>query len=254
MNDRTFPPHRRLKGIAGVSDVGRRRRENEDAIAFDADLGLALVADGVGGNNGGKVASATAARSIKGDLQQALRAAGDPAAPVAMVTELVRRAHQRIVAAGTREPKLRGMGATLAMALISGDVVVVANVGDSRVYRLRRGELTQLTQDHVLALELQARGELTEAQARESAHRSTLTRALGMEGELKVSVAMHPLEEDDLYLLCSDGLTRAVSDPELSGLLEGGRADLGEAARQAVDLANRRGGRDNVSVVLVSVA
>ncbi len=251
---------RRLRDITGLTDIGRRRRDNEDAIAWDAQLGLALVADGVGGNNGGKVASSTAARSIKGDLQLALGASAqpaegdDPKADVSMVLELVRRAHQRILAAGAREPKLRGMGATLALTLLTGDAVVVANVGDSRVYRLRQGNLEQLTQDHVLATELRERGELTEAQARGSAHASTLTRALGMTGELKVSVERHPVEQEDLYLLCSDGLTRAVSDEELSTLLAGYAGDLREAAQQAVALANRRGGRDNVSVVLLSVA
>lgn len=252
------PKATRLKEVVGVTDVGRRRRNNEDAIAWDTELGLALVSDGVGGNNGGEVASSTAVRSIRGDLRSAMRAgperfgAGEGAA--ALVNELARRAHWRILAAAARDPKLHGMGATLAMALLAGDELVVAHVGDSRVYRLRAGKLRQLTRDHLLVDELKARGCMSEQQIRDSRTRNVLSRALGMAGELEIDVTRHALQNDDLYLLCSDGLSGAIGDQVLEGHLNNSRAGLRDLAQSSIELANRVGGHDNVSAVLMRIA
>ena len=256
--------HRRLRDIAGVTDIGMRRRNNEDAIAWDAELGLALVADGVGGNNGGEVASSTAVRSIKTDLQIALRAETSDCCPMsgpapegrhaAMVHELVRRANRKILSMAERDPKLDGMGATLAVALLAEDRVVIANIGDSRVYRMRGEEFSQLTRDHLLASELVARGSLSAADAAQSPCRGVLSRALGMDGELQLDVVQHPVESGDVYLLCSDGLTGAVSDNELAAMLQQPDSDLRDVAHGAVALANGRGGRDNISVVLMRIA
>ncbi len=251
--------HGRLRDIAGVSDIGPRRRNNEDAIAWDAELGLALVADGVGGNNGGEVASSTIVRSIKSDLKTALAGDGKRASArsgeyqSAMVHELVRRANQRILAMAARDPKLYGMGATLVVALLVDDGIVVANVGDSRVYRMRDGVLERLTRDHLLVSDMVERGCLSEEQARSSRSRNVLSRALGMSGKLEVDVTRHPLQSGDLYLLCSDGLTGAVSDDELAAHLGNFDVGLRELAQGAVALANRRGGRDNVSAVLMRI-
>lgn len=252
--------HRRLKDIAGMTDIGLRRRNNEDAIAWDANLGLALVADGIGGNNGGEVASSTVVRSIKSDLQTALRADRGRARPrtgddqAALVQELVRRANQRILSMAARDPKLHGMGATLVIALLTEDRIVIANVGDSRVYRMRGGVLEQLTRDHLLVGDMIERGCLSAEQAQNSHFRNVLSRSLGMDGKLEVDLALHPVESGDLYLLCSDGLTCAVSNDELAAHLRGSDAGLRELLQGAVALANRRGGRDNVSAVLMSIA
>ena len=252
--------HERLKDIAGITDIGPSRSNNEDAIAWDAELGLALVADGIGGNNGGEVASSTVVRSIKSDLQTALNA--DRARPkartgddqAALVQELVRRANQRILSMAARDPKLHGMGATLVIALLTEDAVVIANVGDSRVYRMRGGVLEQLTRDHLLVGDMVERGCMSEEQARNSRSRSFLSRALGMDGKLEIDLALHPVQSGDLYLLCSDGLTGVVSDEELAAHLQNSDAGLRELAQGAVALANRRGGRDNVSAVLMRTA
>ena len=252
--------HKRLQDIAGVTDIGMRRRNNEDAIAWDAELGLALVADGVGGNNGGEVASSTAVRSIKTDLQIALRAESGDSSPApagrhaAMVHELVRRANRKILSMAERDPKLYGMGATLAVALLTEDRMVVANIGDSRVYRMRGEEFSQLTRDHLLASEMVARGSMSAEDAAQSPCRSVLSRALGMDGELQLDLVQHPVESGDVYLLCSDGLTGAVSDNELAALLRHPDSDLRDVAHGAVALANGRGGRDNISVVLMRIA
>jgi protein phosphatase len=252
--------HKRLQDIAGLTDTGLRRRNNEDAIGWDAELGLALVADGIGGNNGGEVASSTAVRSIKSDLQSALRcvsAAPRPGAQrghAAMVHELVRRANQRILSMAKRDPKLYGMGATLAVALLADDRVVIANVGDSRVYRMRERVFEQLTCDHLLGNEMIRRGSLSTAEAGQSYGRNILSRALGMAGELQLDLVQHPVQSGDVYLLCSDGLTGAISDEEIAALLADAGADLHDVAHGAVALANRRGGRDNISVVLMRIA
>jgi len=241
-----------------MTHVGRRRKNNEDAIAWDAELGLALVADGIGGSNAGEVASATAVGSVRSDLRLALQAGASAAVSDAdhagLVRELVHRAHQRVLATAARAPHLCGMATTLVLTLLAGDVVAVASVGDSRVYRMRGAMLERLTRDHLLVADLVASGSLTEEQSQTSSQRNVLTRALGMEGKLEVDIALHPVEPGDLYLLCSDGLTRDIGDDELLALLQEKGAILEDAAHEAVALANRRGGRDNVSVILMRLA
>ena len=253
--------HSRLAAIAGLTHVGRRRRNNQDAIAWDAELGLALVADGVGGGNGGEVASATAARSIAGDLRSARLAARvhkhhatSHASQSALAQELVRRANQRILAAAGREPSLNGMQTTLAMALLGEDFVTIVSLGDSRIYRLRKGTLTQLTRDHSLADELGVRGHLSASQVARSPLRGTLSRALGLAGSLEADIAHHTLAAGDVFVLCTDGLTKALSDAEIAELLTNGGDELREVAGSAVDMANRRGGHDNVSVIVLRIA
>lgn len=252
--------HTRLQDIAAVSHVGRRRRNNEDTVAWDSELGLALVADGVGGHRGGEVASATAAHSIRSDLRVALRGAGaDPICDnherrTALVHELVRRANQRVRAAAGRSGALAGMATTLALALLGGDFATIANVGDSRVYLMRAGELQCLTEDHHAAVELAARGRVAPGDTDHPALRNVLSRALGMPGHVEPQLTHHPLESGDLYLLCSDGLTTAANDEEIARIMRDAGSDLRQAAEQAVELANRRGGRDNVSVILMRIA
>ena len=251
--------HVRLRDLAGLTDIGRRRTGNEDAIAFDASLGLALVADGMGGGNAGEVASATVVRSVRGDLRIAREGVpGESARTLrdgpALVGEVARRANQRVLAAAAREPKLQGMGTTLAMALLSDRGITIGHVGDSRVYRLRDGVLAQLTRDHTVVNELVANGHLAPADAGRSKQNGVLTRALGMPGAFKVDVSEHAVEPDDLYLVCSDGLTAMVPDEDIACLLREAGCDLREPVQAAVDLANRRGGRDNISVVMLRTA
>lgn len=253
--------HRLLSDIAGATDTGLRRRANQDAMGWDTELGLALVADGVGGGNAGEVASATAVRAIKSDLRAAVRSArggpGDPGsrpAQAAMVHELVRRANARVVGMAGRETRLEGMGTTLALVLLSEDFVTVAHVGDSRVYRMRGGSLERLTRDHFMLTELVECGALTADEAERSRHRNVLTRALGMAHSAEPDLSQHPTASGDLYLLCSDGLTTAATDEEIAGLLLEAGDDLQAAAQQAVALANRRGGLDNISVLLMRLA
>lgn len=251
--------HKRLRDIAGVTHVGRRRRTNEDTMAWDNELGLALVADGIGGHNGGEVASLTAARSIQSDLRLALSAGGGvrherETQRAALVQELVRRANQRVRAAAGRSSELTGMGTTLALALLGEEHATIAHVGDSRVYRLRGDTLECLTQDHFAGAELVERGYCTREEVERTGLRNVLSRALGMAGDVEPDLTHQRLQPDDLYLLCSDGLTTAANDDEIGDLMRSAGADLRATAEEAVELANRRGGRDNVSVILMRIA
>jgi PPM family protein phosphatase len=253
--------------IVGITDVGRTRARNEDAIDWDAEIGLAILADGLGGHNAGDVASALAVASIKAELQQARYqragqaplhgrdgadsdATGDYAA---LVAESVRHANRALYETVQREPRYAGMGTTVVLALFADHLVTISHVGDSRAYRLRRGQLEQLTVDHSLVQELLRTGYLTEEEARVSEHRNVITRALGIDPEVEPDVEQYRVEPEDIYLLCSDGLSNLLSEESISVGLASAGTDMLQAARELVSMANERGGYDNISVILVRV-
>jgi protein phosphatase len=245
--------------IAGVSDVGRLRSRNEDAIDWDARLGLAMVADGMGGSRGGDIAAATALRSIREDLRRALADAQRRGSILgreargSLVAELVRRANRLVRSSAAGDDTLNGMGTTLVLALLGSEFLTVAHVGDSRVYRLRAGVLARLTEDHSMVQEMVDRGQMNRQQAARSRHRNVITRALGIGNDVAVDVAHHSFEPGDIYMLCSDGLTNMASESDISATLTAHAHSLQTAAHNAVNLANARGGRDNVSVVLMRI-
>ena len=246
--------------IAGLTDQGRLRKRNEDAIDWDARLGLVMVADGMGGMQGGDVASATALRSIKSDLRRALaesprdEARGDTREKrESLVVELVRRANHAVRQSARRDPRLAGMGTTLVMCLVGSDYLTVAHVGDSRLYRLREGRLERLTEDHTMVQELIERGNMDPGQAARSRNRNVITRAIGISAGVAVDVAHHDLMPGDLYMLCSDGLTGMASEEDICAVLDRSAEKLETVAKRAIELANACGGRDNVSVVLLKV-
>ena len=246
--------------IAGITDLGRHRKRNEDAIDWDHKLGLAMVADGMGGMQGGDVASVTALRSIKNDLRRAFaetKRHGERAQSRevrgSLVVELVRRANQAVRQSAVRDPRLNGMGTTLVMCLLGRDYLTVAHVGDSRLYRMRERKLQRLTEDHTMVQELVDRGDMDAREAAQSRNRNVITRALGVNPDVTVDVAHHDVAPGDLYMLCSDGLTGMASDTDISAVLDCSADSLETTAKRAVELANARGGRDNVSVILLKV-
>mgnify|MGYP003576193580 CR=1 FL=1 len=246
--------------IAGVTDVGRLRKRNEDAIEWDARLGVAMVADGMGGSQGGDVAAATALPSIKYDLRRALADGerhGERALSrdvrASLVVELVRRANQGVRMSAARDHRLNGMGTTLVLTLLGPDYLTAAHVGDSRLYRLRGPKLERLTEDHSMVQEMVGRGQMNARQAAMSRHRNVITRALGIARDVTVDVAHHAIAPGDIFMLCTDGLTNMVAEDEIGAALVAHAHDLETAGRNAVNLANARGGRDNVSVVLLRV-
>lgn len=246
--------------IVGLTDVGRLRERNEDSIDWDAALGVAMLADGMGGSQAGDVASRTALQSIKDDLRRALADIGrhGPRAYTqevrgALVVELVRRANQGVRKTAARDNRLNGMGTTLVMALLGPDFLTAAHVGDSRLYRVRGGDVECLTADHSMVQELVQQGKMNATQAARSRHRNVITRALGKSQDVRVDVAHHPIAPGDVFMLCSDGLTGMLSDVEIGTVFEANPEDLSAAARDAVWLANQRGGRDNISIVLIRI-
>ncbi|MBO9647995.1 MAG: Stp1/IreP family PP2C-type Ser/Thr phosphatase [Variovorax sp.] len=238
--------------FAALTDPGRVRANNEDTIAFDASLGLVLLADGMGGYNGGEVASGMAIALLQASFGRWLAHAGPHAHPKAIRRALqagTDEANAAILEAGIANVQLQGMGTTLVLATFGHQRVIVGHIGDSRCYRLRGEKLELLTRDHSLLQEQLDAGAITPEQAVQSPHRNLVTRALGIERHVELEMHEHTVQPGDLFLLCSDGLSEMVSDAQLFTLLLQDNA-LPEKATLLVAAANENGGRDNISVVL----
>jgi protein phosphatase len=225
---------------AGRTDVGRQRTANEDSLVVQPPL--FAVADGMGGAKAGEVASAVAVQAVEG-----ARESGEPAE--AQLAEIVRDANRRIYDLAVADESRRGMGTTLTLAKVHGDEVSLAHVGDSRAYRLRDGELSQLTRDHSLVAELERSGQITPEAAEHHPQRSIITRALGPEPDVEVDTYTLAGRDGDVFLICSDGLTSMISDDEVGSILRSA-STLDEAADALVRAANQSGGKDNITVIL----
>jgi protein phosphatase len=232
-----------------LSDRGRVRKANEDSFAALDEVGVYAVADGLGGHAGGRVASQA---GIAEFVRSLVANRGEP--DLAQLRRAFRAANRSVRAHARRDPALRGMATTLAALWLGGEVAAVAHVGDSRVYLLRGPRLSPLTADHSLVAEAIAHHGLRPEDARVHPSRSVITRALGVGPDLEPDVGSLRTVPEDLFLLCSDGLTSQVADREIASLLVARRGDLPGAARALVDLANARGGDDNTTVVLVARA
>jgi len=245
--------------MVGLTDPGRMRGGNEDAIGVYPAVGLAVLADGMGGHQAGEVASRIAVdmvtrhfaeafmqefeRNKKGHVPQA-------AMEVNAVYDAVALANNAIYEMARARPECAGMGSTLVIAIFYDDKVCVGHVGDSRLYRYRGGELTQITEDHSVVQELVSRGLLTLEEAQHTVGKNLVTRALGVENDVAPDVAEQPSEEADIFLLCSDGLTDMLSDDDIRKVLAEHGDDLALAVQRLVADANERGGADNISVIL----
>jgi PPM family protein phosphatase len=249
----------------GTTDVGMKRRVNEDTFVTDPEHGVFLVADGMGGHAAGEVASKLAAEEILHTLS--VRAAGsnqetwpDHWAPersrtANLVVDAVLAGHQRVTGAVTRDTNLKGMGTTVVVAAhtTGSRTLTICHVGDSRAYRLRGAKLELLTEDHSWVHEQVQAGFLSEEAARSHPLKNVVTQALGGSTEPRVDILETEMEDGDLYLLCSDGLNSMLTDDDIAGILRSNSSlkDLGE---QLVVAANRQGGNDNVTVVLLRCA
>ena len=238
--------------FATLTDRGRVRANNEDAVFADPRHRLAILADGMGGYNGGEVASGMAIALLSASFGRWLAHTD-----LCDQTRAVRRALQvgtdeanrAILEAGAIDTQLMGMGTTLVLAFCGTRRIVVGHIGDSRCYRLRDKQLELLTRDHSLLQEQLDAGAITPEQAAQSPHRNLVTRALGIERHVELELHEHNVQPDDLFLLCSDGLSEMVSDEQIFTLLLQDGA-LAEKASILVAAANDNGGRDNISVVL----
>jgi protein phosphatase len=254
----------RLKGkfrCVGMTDTGRVRDHNEDTIGTDADIGLVVLADGMGGYKAGEVASGIAVRTVLGLVKEAvdredLSSADDESGlsrSGILLRDAIHRANKIIYQTAKTQAHCEGMGTTVVAGLFYDDKLTIAHVGDSRMYRCRAGKLERVTQDHSLMQELVARGFYTPEEAQRAAAKNYVTRALGVEPNVEVEINEVAVDKDDLYLLCSDGLNDMVEDDDIQLTINTFGANLDLLARQLVLLSNDNGGRDNVSVVLARV-
>jgi len=242
------------------SDVGRKRKGNEDSLALNHEQRLYVVADGMGGHAAGEVASRVAVEAIEEfvgltggneeitwpfGLDETISYDGN------RLKTAIRHANRRVLEATRERSELEGMATTVAAVLVDGDVANIAHVGDSRIYLWSGGELRLLTSDHSWINEQVQSGIISAEQARSHPLRNVVTRALGGRSELVVDVQSRQMGPAEVLLLCSDGLTTMVPDAEIARILDGCAGDLAGAAQALVDAANERGGEDNITVLLV---
>ena len=247
--------------LVGQSHTGKVREHNEDTIAFDADLGLMVLADGMGGYNAGEVASGIAVKTIvnlvrdsadREDLSALDQATGLTRRSI-VLRDAVLRANKVIFQTAKTQPQCEGMGTTVVGALFYDDRVTIAHVGDSRMYRVRGSKLEQVTSDHSLLQELVDRGFYSPEEAQRAANKNYVTRALGVEPTVEVEIQEDVVQKGDRYIICSDGLSDMVEDADIHLTVNTFGANLDTVAKQLIQLANDNGGRDNVSVLMAQV-
>lgn len=246
-------PTSSLLRCASRSHVGRVRLRNEDALRVDAAHGWLVLADGMGGYQGGDVAANLAVDVVLRSLQRDAGVPRDAEAVARIARRAAEDANAEIRRVGVLRPELAGMGATLVVGVFLADKLVCAHVGDSRLYRYADGRLDLLTRDHTLLQEQVDAGIMRPDEARRSRYRGMLTRGLGVAPLLDTDIAIHPVREADIFLLCSDGLTDMLDDCEIAAALGDG-GELDEMADRLVEAANDNGGRDNISVILAQCA
>jgi len=247
--------------IASHTDPGMVRSNNEDSIASIPEQGLVVLADGMGGYNAGEVASGMATTMLTTELRQLLEKHApfevDPQsgqkAALKMLQQQIAKANTSIYQASQSQPQYAGMGTTLVVALFYDNKVMVAHIGDSRLYRMRGDEFSQISKDHSLLQEQIDAGMLTKEQAKHSSNKNLVTKALGIDPVVEPEIHEYDALPGDIYLLCSDGLSDMVSDDDIGMTLQALGANLNLAAQQLVQMANDNGGRDNVSVILIKI-
>lgn len=246
--------------VARVSDVGLIRERNEDAVASDMSIGLVILADGMGGYRAGEVASEIAVLTIAAEISEAMNfeqqkdkvnASLIPEAD--LLIEAVKHANQQIYRISQKVPDCSGMGTTLVAGIFTDNKLVIGHIGDSRLYRLRGDQLTQLTEDHSLLQEQLNAGQISREEAEVAQHKNLVTRALGVDPQVELELQVQDVLVGDKYLLCSDGLTESISDAAIREILINADDKLIDAANQLVRAANDAGGKDNISVILTQV-
>lgn len=244
-----------------ATHTGMVRSHNEDSVELEENIGLAVLADGMGGYNAGEIASGIATALITSETKEALTRLDMPAIKKAsrlpaasrLLHDAVLKANTSIYESANSQPQYAGMGTTLVVGLFCDDNVVVAHIGDSRCYRLRDNALELITRDHSLLQEQIDSGLLTKEVARRSLNKNLVTRAVGIEPDVVPEIHVHEVKAGDLYLLCSDGLNDMVEDEDIELTVSSLAANLPLAVSQLVQMANDAGGRDNISVVLIKI-
>jgi len=247
---------------ASLTDPGRVRDHNEDCIESRPDIGLYVLADGMGGYNAGEVASGMATSLIADGLEQEwqlreierLDREQAKAKARELITEHIARANAAIFNTSQNNPECAGMGTTLVVCLFFDDFLAVAHIGDSRLYRLRGERMEQVTRDHSLLQEQLDSGLITPEEAKLSQNKNLVTRALGIDPTVEPEIHVYETQPDDVFLLCSDGLSDMVDDDEIRLTMTTLKSNPTLTVQQLVQAANDNGGRDNISAMLVRVA
>jgi protein phosphatase len=236
------------------------RNNNEDSVLTSPQYGFAVLADGMGGYNAGEVASGMATTLLGTELPRQLdnirpdhQAMSGGLVGEALLHDHIVRVNEAIFGAAQTQPQYSGMGTTLVAALFTDNRLIAAHIGDSRLYRARGEDFQVITRDHSLLQEQIDGGIITPEEARYSANRNLVTRALGIDPQVEPEIHVHEVQPGDIYLLCSDGLNDMVEDSEIAMTVQMLSANLAVCADQLVQMANDSGGRDNVSVILVKV-
>ncbi|MBI3354072.1 MAG: Stp1/IreP family PP2C-type Ser/Thr phosphatase [Nitrospirae bacterium] len=246
----------------GLSDIGKKRKINEDSFGLFQDTGLFVVADGMGGHAGGEIASKLAVESVsefiafsngKEDITWPFEIDEARSKDENRLEVAIRLANSRILKEGLRDRRLYGMGTTIVAALFAEPYLYIGHVGDSRAYLIRDGAIRQITEDHSLVYEQVKHGLLSIEEAKNHSMKNVLTKALGTESDLRVEIIAVKAEAGDAYLLCTDGLTNMVTDEESLRIVKGNINDMGAVSRELVDTANRNGGIDNITVILLKI-
>ncbi len=247
--------------IVSITDPGRVRGHNEDCVESRPELGIVVLADGMGGYNAGEVASGMATSLIASGLAKAwtkdtlkkLDRAAAMSLSQSILQVQVGEANTAIYSAAQKDPQCAGMGTTLVACLYYDNFLTVGHIGDSRLYRMRNDALEQITRDHSLLQEQIDSGLITKEDARSSHNKNLVTRALGIDPEVEAEIHSYDVQEGDIFLLCSDGLNDMIEDDEIQMTLIALRSNLDLTAQQLIQAANDAGGRDNVSVMLVKI-
>ena len=236
--------------MTGKTDPGMVRANNEDSIITRPDLGLAVLADGMGGHLAGEVASAMAIDLVNQFFENAAQRSGKLNYSD-VVSDSITLANSAIFELSQNKPECAGMGSTVVVTFFENSKVYVGHVGDSRLYRLRDGKLQQITEDHSLVQELVSRGLLSKDEAIESTNKNLVTRALGIEAGVQIDLNEDAWINGDIYLLCSDGLSDVLRDSQIEEILAANMENLEHAIDQLIKTVNENGGPDNVSIILV---
>jgi serine/threonine protein phosphatase PrpC len=240
--------------VFGLTDIGRRRENNQDQLLVNDEIGVYAVADGMGGHAAGEVASQIAIEALEDAMSEdSWRADGASSKDIfKRLEEAFKEGNRRICESVITRGEWRGMGTTIVALVASGDRALIGHVGDSRAYLLRDGRLVRLTNDHSWVSEQVRLGLLTDEEAHKHPMRNIITRALGNREDLEVDVTEERFLPGDIFLLCSDGLSSMLSDDEIRRTLSEQAPDPEKACRELVDQANERGGEDNITVVVLA--
>jgi protein phosphatase len=244
--------------IAGFTDTGLKRQRNQDHIGFDQDLGIAVLADGMGGHQSGEIASQMAVESVLEKLQSICEPKPTKSKTGSQLLDYVSNtisySNSMIYQAAETVEEQRGMGTTLVAVMIQDSQIYAGHVGDSRLYLYRADSLRRITKDHSLVQDLIDRGFYTEEEARSANVGHIVTRALGTKAQVEVDTLQHDLKASDVFLLCSDGLSDMVAGWQIQEILKEQSSNLERAAETLISKANRNGGKDNISVILMQVS